>query len=316
MNKNWQLAAFPLILPWRSEFWTLPLYFPDLKVGVILDWPSELPYQGMPLPPAAAADGREIRNYRPGELQQWKAFEDFQASREDTADIIRQLRGEPLEPHPTSLISGDPWTLAWQLEKMQADQEAQMVLVDQGQQWLTDMLTPESWEPRLDFGTVPGLKEIIDPELARLRVLLWQRVLKPQLTPPWAVFLLGRTARAVFAALLEPAERREPDRVRLVFPGCRSAAEWQAVQERGGSSAWLAGFTARLSACLGAAADFSALQRRAQDLSAWLAETVVKYWPPEARWKWEMEIWAGSQTTDEGRPVLCWLGAGADILPG
>ena len=50
MGSDWNIVAFPVILPWRDEFWTLPLYFPDLKVGVTPGWPAQLPYQGMPLP--------------------------------------------------------------------------------------------------------------------------------------------------------------------------------------------------------------------------------------------------------------------------
>jgi hypothetical protein len=30
MGSAWHIVAFPVILPWREEFWTLPLYFPDL----------------------------------------------------------------------------------------------------------------------------------------------------------------------------------------------------------------------------------------------------------------------------------------------
>ena len=33
MGSAWHIVAFPVILPWREEFWTLPLYFPDLQVG-------------------------------------------------------------------------------------------------------------------------------------------------------------------------------------------------------------------------------------------------------------------------------------------
>ena len=62
MGSAWHIVAFPVILPWREEFWTLPLYFPDLKVGVIPGWPEQLPYQGMAVtlgsrgpPPGVAA---------------------------------------------------------------------------------------------------------------------------------------------------------------------------------------------------------------------------------------------------------------------
>ncbi len=105
MPANWQFVAFPLILPWRQEFWSLPLFFPDLSVGVLWHWPPGIPYRGRPLPPEAAAGGREFRHYVPGELKQWQAYEEYTSSREEVEDIMRALRGEPAEPE----VAEGPW---------------------------------------------------------------------------------------------------------------------------------------------------------------------------------------------------------------
>ena len=147
MGSAWHIVAFPVILPWRDEFWTLPLYFPDLQVGVIPGWPEQLPYQGMPLPSEAEVHPRELQNYNPGELRQWQAFADYRRDQDEAGDnLLQAIRGygkaaapEPKSPPPNA------WSLAWQLEKMQADQEAKFLLVDQGQDWLQDILKPEPW---------------------------------------------------------------------------------------------------------------------------------------------------------------------------
>ena len=125
MGAGWQIVAFPVVLPWREEFWTLPLYFPDLKVGVAPGWPNQLPYQGLPLPPEAEDPGRDLHGFHPGELHQWQAYNEYQQSQDEGEDdliqSIRQYEGAST-PKPQSPL--DPWHLAWQLEKMQADQEA------------------------------------------------------------------------------------------------------------------------------------------------------------------------------------------------
>ena len=50
MGSAWHIVAFPVILPWREEFWTLPLYFPDLQVGVVPGWPNNCRTRGWPYP--------------------------------------------------------------------------------------------------------------------------------------------------------------------------------------------------------------------------------------------------------------------------
>ena len=87
--------------------------------------------------------------------------------------------GKPAAPEPQS-PSPNAWSLVWQLEKMQADQEAQLLLVDQGQDWLQDILKPEPWDDRASYGPVSGVAETVDPELAKLRYRLWRRVMAPE----------------------------------------------------------------------------------------------------------------------------------------
>ena len=94
MGSAWHIVAFPVILPWRDEFWTLPLYFPDLKVGVIPGWPEQLPYQGMPLPAEAEVHPRELQHYQPGDLSQWQAFAKYRRDQEGEGEnVIQAIRG-------------------------------------------------------------------------------------------------------------------------------------------------------------------------------------------------------------------------------
>jgi hypothetical protein len=81
---------------------------------------------------------------------------------------------------------------------MQADQETHFLLVDQGQDWLQDILKPEPWDDRVSYGPVSGVAETVDPELAKLRYRLWLRVMAPE-TPDQSVpLLLGRASRPLF----------------------------------------------------------------------------------------------------------------------
>ena len=228
-----RLVAFPLILPWRQEFWTLPLYFPDLRVGVIPGWPAQLPYQGMALPLEAQALDPGLKHVKPGDLLQWRAFAEYRQAQEGEGDLLRALRDYGRAEAPEKDVSPDLWALAWQLEKLQADQEAQLQLVDQGQEWLKEVLTPEPWEQPTGLGPVPGVPEMVDPDLAKIRYRLWQRVIGPHLQDPWVPFLLGRTARSLFLTLRGWPEQAEPAKVRLSLPGCRSSQEWLAVRGQG-----------------------------------------------------------------------------------
>lgn len=317
MGIDWQIVAFPLILPWRKEFWTLPLYFADLKVGVIPGWPEAMPYQGRPLPPEAAVPGHELRHYRPGELRQRKAFEEFLESREEVEDIVREIKGQPREALAEELPSGEAWSLVWQLENLQAEEEARMIRVDESQGWLAEILAPEPWDARVTFGTA-GLKEMVDPELAHLRYLLWQREMAPYLEDNWAPLLLGRTARAVFGALKGWPDWNLIQLIRVDLPGVRSEAAWQEVTGGGRKPFWQDGFEELLSACLEGADDYQVLKSRGEELRDYLNRVVLPAWPEAVPvWQFELEIWASEdEEEEEWGPVLCWAGAGADILPG
>jgi hypothetical protein len=315
MGSNWKLVAFPLILPWRKEFWTLPLYFVDLQVGVIPGWPEVVPYRGRPLPPEAVASGNELRHYHPGELRQRQAFKNFLETREEVDDIVRELKGLPREALEEGLPSAEAWSLVWQMEKMQADEEARMIHVDQGETWLAEILSPEPWDNQKSFGAT-GLKEMVDPELARLRYLLWQREMAMHLKNNWAPFLLGRTARAIFGSLRGWQGWNFIKLAKVQLPGVRSEGEWREASG-GDGSAWRGRFTQHLEACLEAAGDLQTLTSRAGDVQDFLEQTVLSAWPGEPVWHFDLEIW--TQEEDEGEdggPVLCWAGAGADILPG
>ncbi|MDD2903678.1 MAG: hypothetical protein PHU44_14735 [Syntrophales bacterium] len=317
MKAGWQIVAFPVILPWREEFWTLPLYFPDLKIGVAPDWPSNLPYQGLPLPPEAQAPGRELKGLHPGDLKQWQAFKEYQQTQNESEDdLIKAIRQYEAAATPKPESHLDPWHLAWQLEKMQADQEARLVRVDQGQEWLAEILAPEPWEERQSLGQVPGIDEMVDPELAKLRYLLWKRVMEPHLQDLWTPLLLGRTARSIFLTLRGWPQWTGLRSLPVSLPGCRGEAEWAAIMGDASLGKHLAEFRELLSSTLTRAAADDAALTASRELPDFVEKYLVPHWPLDPLWHWTLEIWGPDREAEEAEPVLCWTGAGAGVLPG
>jgi len=317
MGSPWHIVAFPLILPWREEFWTLPLYFPDLKVGVTPGWPEQLPYEGMPLPTEAEVHPRELQHYQAGDLRQWQAFEQYRRDQGEGDDMIQAIRnyGQPATPKPPP-PSPKAWSLAWQLEKMQADQEAQLLLVDKGQDWLKDIFKAEPWDDGGSLGPVPGVEEMVDPELAQLRYRLWRHVLAPHLQDRSVPLLLGRTSRALFLTLKGWPDWTVLRTVRLALPGCRSSTEWRTVCGDAGQPPWQPQFVDLLAALLTAMADRQEPQAASRELQKFVENELVARWPLPAGWNWDLEIWAPESAPEAEGPVLCWGGAGAGILPG
>ncbi len=316
---TWRLVVFPLILPWRQEFWSLPLYFPELTAGVLWQWPPGVPYQGRPLPPAAEAGGRELRHYAPGELKQWQAYKEYASDKEGLEDIVRALKGEPEAPG----MPEGPWkdedafSLAWQLEIMEADQEAHLSRVDLGEERLAETLTPETWEERGDFARGLGDMEIVDPETARLRYLLWRREMGAPLGAESLPLLLGRTSKAIFASLRKEGGGGMSTQVRLSLPGCRTAEEYLAA--RGGEAVpgWLPEFKKLLGACLSAADQDADLESPTQDLTRWVTEELAQQWPNTPAWSWDLEIWGKAALVKEGgEALLAWGGRGEEVVPG
>jgi hypothetical protein len=317
MEAGWQIVAFPVILPWREEFWTLPLYFPDLKVGVAPDWPGKLPYQVLPLPPEAEVPARNLQGFHPGELHQWEAYKEYRQAQEEGGDdlvqAIRQYEGaSSSEPKPAV----DAWSLAWQLEKMQADQEVRLVAVDRGQEWLAEILAPEPWEERPHLGPVPGIGEMVDPDLAKLRYQLWKRTMAPYLQDSWAPLLLGRMARSIFLTLKGWPQWTGLRAVQVPLPGCRSEAEWTRLRDDAQLGEYLAKFRELLSAALTSAADSQELPAVSQKLQDFVENILAPHWPLAPLWPWTLEIWGADGEGEEPGPVLCWAGAGAGVLPG
>ncbi|MHB8069578.1 MAG: hypothetical protein ACYDIC_16930 [Desulfobaccales bacterium] len=318
MAAEWQVVAFPVILPWREEFWTLPLYFPDLKVGVIPGWPDKLAYQGLPLPPEAEASGRELKGFKPGELHQWQAFKEYHRVQEDREDdLIQAIRQGRAAASSSPELLPDAWHLAWQMEKLLADQEARLVNVDRGQEWLAEILAPEPWEERLSLGPVPGIGEMVDPEMAELRHHLWQRVMAAYLQGQWAPLLLGRTARSIFLTLRGWPKWTGLRKVQIPLPGCRSEKEWLQVRNSAGMMEALDKCGALLAAALTKTAGSPDLAAAALELTRFVEEILTPRWPLPSLWHWPLEIWApDAEEGEEGRPVLCWAGAGTGVLPG
>jgi hypothetical protein len=276
------------------------------------------PLPGRPLPPEAAAGGRDLQHYAPGELTQWRAYEDYAGEREEVADIVRALRGEPAEPQ---LRPGGPWKeddawrVAWQLEAMEAEQDADLIRVDREDALLGEALAPETWEEPADFAVLPGDKEVLDPDSARLRYLLWRREMKAHLSPPSAPLLLGRTSQAIFASLRMAAGGGKAPRVQVRLPGIRREDEFQAAREA--ASAWQGEFTRLLEACLAAADQGGDLPNAAQALTKWSEEELPRRWPAAPAWSWDLEIWGREPDSPEGgETFLAWGGLGKGLVPG
>jgi hypothetical protein len=318
MGSPWHIVAFPVILPWREEFWTLPLYFPDLKVGVIPGWPEQLPYRGMPLPAEAEVHPRELQHYQPGDLSQWQAFAKYRQDQEEEGEnVIQAIRGygqaappEPQSPPPQA------WSLAWQLEKMQADQEAQLLLVDQGQDWLQDIFKPEPWDDKPSYGPVSGVAETVDPELAKLRYRLWRKVMIPDSPGQSVPLLLGRASRPLFLTLKGWPDWTALRSVTLSLPGCRNGGEWLKVAGEAGQPPWQAQFADLLGALLTAAAGDQDLEAASQALQEFVEQDILASWPWPEVWYGDLEIWAADAAPEANGPVLCWRSAGASVLPG
>jgi hypothetical protein len=259
-----------------------------------------------------------LQHYHPGDLRQWQAFEKYhQGSEEDRDQLIQAIRGygQPAAPEPPP-PSPNAWSLAWQLEKMQADQDAQLLLVDKGQDWLHDILTPEPWENESSSGPVDGVEEMVDPELAQLRYRLWRRVMAADLKDQVVPLLLGRTSRALFLTLKGWPDWTALKTLRLALPGCRSETEWLQVVGDAGRPAWQPKFVELLAALLTAVAAPQEPHDALRELRQFVEDDVAASWPSPAVWHWDLEIWLPDASPGTNGPVLCWGGAGGGILPG
>ncbi len=181
-----------------------------------------------------------------------------------------------------------------------------MLLVDQGQEWLGEILAPEPWEERPDYQTAPGVVELPDPDLARLRYHLWRRVLGPELKDSWAPLLLGRTSRALFLALRGWPEAAAPRTAQVTLPGCQTARELEAVLAAGKQAGWREEFVDLLTGVLAATGQFAELQAAAMRLAAFTAQTLEPGWPFPPLNRWTLEIWAPEGAGSGEGPVLCW----------
>ncbi|MEJ2071279.1 MAG: hypothetical protein P8X58_12905 [Syntrophobacterales bacterium] len=92
--------------------------------------------------------------------------------------------------------------------------------------------------------------EVLDPETARLRYLLWRREMGALLVPGSVPLLLGRTSQTIFTSLRREAGGGAAPRVRFRLPGCRTEDEYQAAQQAAPTGGWQGEFHQRLGACL------------------------------------------------------------------
>ena len=263
---TWQVAAFPLVIGWQAEYWSLPLFFPDLLVGHLEGQPDHTGLQSLPLPPLDKSLAFDWRNYHPGELLQWKAYLEFKAGeeeQEDTNDLIRAIKGKPEPPPalpPLPPEAGFPqlpeasmiWTLAWQLESMWAEQEARLLVLQDQQSELDTWLAPEPWEEPPAFRPPPSHDPLLtpaappDPELALLRFYFWRAILGSRLSPPWVPLILASPGFSVLRG-----EEPGPASVRLTLPGCQN----REGLEQAVNQVSAAGLESRLTQALGQVLD-------------------------------------------------------------
>ena len=163
---------------------------------------QRIPLPGKGVPPGITG-GQDFRDYSPGELKQWQAYKEYTESHEEVDDIVRALRGGKSRPEAAGgpLVSGEAQSLAWQLEMMDADQEAELAKVDQEETGLAEILTPDSWDAPESFAGAADVKEVLDPETARRRYLLWRKEMGAFGGAETAPLLLGRTSQGIFTSL-------------------------------------------------------------------------------------------------------------------
>jgi hypothetical protein len=199
---------------------------------------------------------------------------------------------------------------------MEADQEAHLSRVDQEQEMLTQVLTPEAWEEPGGLGAAPEEVEVLDPETARLRYLLWRREMGALLGPGSMPLLLGRTSQAIFTSLRREAGGGKAPRVSFRLPGCRTEDGYQAVKQAA-TAGWQEEFHQRLGACLLAAEQGEDLESSARELNRWTAAELPQLWPGLPSWTWDLEVWAGEPGIKEGgKTLLAWGGLGRAVVPG
>ena len=122
------------------------------------------------------------------------------------------------------------------------------------------------------FGPVPGVQEMVDPDLAKLRYRLWRGSWPRTSKIPGCPLLLGRTSRSLFLTLKGWPEWTGLKKVQISLPGCRSAEEWLKVCGNGEAPPWQEQAVELLAALLDAAADPAGyLEDAAQRLKEFLA---------------------------------------------
>jgi hypothetical protein len=198
----WQFVAFPLVVPWQSQYEALAFYFPGLHFGRLEGKPKHEVFQTVLELPRQKGWQAIQRDYQPGELSQWQAYVDFLATQEyhDETDLKAAIRGQ-LEPVLPEQVDGEMlWSLAYQLEQMLIDEAKGLQhLADQQQaleKALGEVLGEDTALAPLDAAFNPSLTGgQPDLTLARVRWQFWRRVLAPHLTKPWAAVVLEGPAK-------------------------------------------------------------------------------------------------------------------------
>ncbi len=234
-------------------------------------------------------------------------------------DIVRALRGKKARPE----VAGGHWhgeeaaSLAWRLELMEADQEAQLARVDRGEERLEEILAPETWEEPESYEGVAGEMEIVDPETARRRYLLWRKEMEPVMGAGSVPLLLGRSSLGIFTSLRKEGGTGKSARVRLQVPVCRDEEVSQSTRQARGETAWEKEFQRLLGMCLTAADQGAAIEEPGQVLSRWLKEELPRQWPEMPSLYREMEIWGRDPWVLEGgEALITFSGASKKVVAG
>jgi cell pole-organizing protein PopZ len=275
-----QLAVFPLLVGWRKNYWSLPLYFPNLAVGEMAGAPAGVGLPTLPLPPVKKSLEREWRSYHPGELSQWGVYQNFLDSQDEGKDLLQSIRGNRPAPLPTSPDPALIWTLARQLEKMRVEQEEILQQTDRQQCELDTILAPDPWDEESQLLAASwqkaslGLASPPDPELTKLRLLFWRMVLDSHLRFPYTPLVLEspRTMSEIKSLIESESALGDTYQAQIILPACESKEELEKAKETLIKAGLADSFTQGLQRLLGAAARgqaaFAAAQAALEEMIA------------------------------------------------
>lgn len=196
-----QYVVFPLVVHWQQWYECLPLYFPALGFGLVIDAPPERALVSLLSPPRQQVWQALAKHFQPGELSQWQAYMTYLAAQEDQDELDLQaaIRGNLAPALPPQSDGETLWSLAYQLEQVLAEKAAGLQKLAAQEQALDQLLAEiepgeqeiltaaATFSPALTSGPA-------DIPLARLRLHFWKEILRPKLEEPWTMVVLEPAA--------------------------------------------------------------------------------------------------------------------------